>query len=71
MVLHCAFQSGLNRRGGGSDRRYPNQNLGNKNRAGSDRKPFSPKKDEKDKKDKDAEKTNGDVKTEPTDESKR
>lgn len=63
----------MNRRMG-TDRR----NLGrNQNRPGSDRRtPLfkSPKaqKDDKDKKDKqDAEKPNGDVKTEPADESKR
>lgn len=70
LVLHCAFQSAMNRRMG-PDRR----NLGH-NRTGSDRKTSftkSPKtqKDDKDKKDKDAEKANGDVKTESTNDSIR
>lgn len=69
MVLHYAFQSGMNRRMD-SDRR----NLG-RNRTGYERKTpvsKSPKaQKEENKKDKEAEKPNGDVKTEPTDVSKR
>jgi hypothetical protein len=77
MVLHYSFQSGMNRRMENDRRNLGRNRMGSDNRTGYERKNApvskSPKnqKEEKDKKDVEAEKPNGDVKTEPTDDSKR